>query len=123
MRRWFAVLMLWSMVSAQLSALACPAAHHTTSEEPAEQAVGSHSMHAPAPQPDAEASGLNSAPVSQHGEENQCVMMLTCTAVATVRPSTQVTAGLDQHILRIRVPLNSYINPSLSAPTPPPKLA
>ena len=121
MRRLLAVLALSSMAIAQVSTLACPSAHHSASDRP-EPHAPDHSTHAPARTSPHESADAD-APRSHHGAAGECVMMLTCTAIAETRAAQVITAELDLHDLGTRVPERAYTNPPRTAPTPPPKLA
>jgi hypothetical protein len=121
MQRWLAVLVLGSMVSAQVSALACPAVHHSVAE-PTREHDAQHRAHASAA-PENAGAGLADTPTSHHGDDDQCVMMLTCTALAAIRSTIQVSTRLDERSLQVRKPPRTYSNPSFTEPTPPPRIA
>jgi hypothetical protein len=120
MRGLMSFLTLCSLLSAQLAVLACPTAHHSEqTQAPASQSHHEHHAAAPVGQP----ANATDAPVSHHGDDNQCVMMLSCTAMAAARAWRETAVRSDLCDKQTKTPQLAYNNPALNAPTPPPKLA
>ena len=120
MRRILSLLTICSLLSAQVAVLACPTAHH--SEQTQARASPSHHEHHTAAPVGPPASATD-APVSHHGDDNQCVMMLSCTAMAAARAWRQTAVRSDLSDKQVKTTQLAYNNPALNAPTPPPKLA
>src|SRR5688572_14277444 len=120
MRSILSLLTICSLLSAQVAVLACPTAHHSEQTRvPAAQSHHDHHAAAPVGQP----ANATDAPVSHHGDDNQCVMMLSCTAMAAARAWRHTAVRSDLSDMQVKSTQLAYNNPALNAPTPPPKLA
>ena len=103
-----------------MAVLACPTAHHSEqTQTTASQSHHEHHASARVGQP----ANATDAPVSHHGDDNQCVMMLSCTAMAAARTWRQTAVRSDLRNQQVKTTQLAYSNPALNAPTPPPKLA
>ena len=116
-RRWLALVMLGSLVSARLLVLVCPIKHHGESAAHA-QSSGHTEHHAPATVAETE-DGQQSSP---HGDETNCAMLLTCTAPALIGPSLSLFTLLPEFDLRARVKTQPNADPLSATQTPPPRL-
>jgi hypothetical protein len=123
MQRWLAALLLTSLMIGQLSAVACPVAHHADPEEtPVATLHTGHAGHSAAPIPTPESFGETPAS-THHGQGTQCDMMVTCAGLMTLFSPGQGQALTDDGHLDLAAPADSHANPVFKTPTPPPKLA
>jgi len=117
MRRWLAVLILGFVMNAQVSALACPVAHHADTD-----ARGSaHPAHSAATSTSHEPVGTG--PGAPHGDDATCTMALSCAAVALIESMFVPFITWSEREIRVPVPAQPHAKPSLVGLTPPPRLA
>lgn len=120
MHRWFAVLLLGSMLSSQAAVLGCPAMHHDASVP---EGNPPHQKHDRPSHHHDTSSAADPVSDSRHESDGECTMVLTCTNIAlTVIDILRV--GGESHLeAQSSAPVSAYANPSLKLLTPPPKSA